>query len=140
MANDTKIYRFLALFSHLALLLWIVIWHFVLVEHTQYSSLFIFLVYLLPLLLPLPGIIKGKPYTHAWANFIVLFYVVHALTVVYAVSPERTYALVELVLASAMFTGCAVYARKRGRELGMGLKKLKDVMQEERDAFEKRRP
>lgn len=139
MSGDTRFYRYLAMFSHLALLVWVTVWHLFLSQTQQYSVSFIFLIYMVPLLLPLRGIIKGKPYTHAWANFIVLLYLIHSLTVLYAVEEERIFAAIELVLATAMFTGCAVFARKRGRELGIGLKKLKDVMQEERDAFENRR-
>lgn len=138
MSPDTRIYRNLALCSHLLLLAWVGIWQFLLTETHQYSYVFVFLIYLLPLLLPLPGILKAKPYTHAWANFIVLFYIIHGITVAYAVPEEMWYALIELCLATAMFTGCSVFARKRGRELGQGLKKLKDVMQEEKEAFEKR--
>ncbi|GGW95883.1 DUF2069 domain-containing protein [Alteromonas halophila] len=138
MSSDTSFYRFLALGSHIALLVWVIVWHFFLTAQSDYSSLFIFVMYVLPLLLPLPGIVRGKPYTHAWANFVILLYIIHGITVAYAVPVERGFALVELVLASLMFCGCSVYARKRGRELGTGLKKLKTVMQEERERFEKR--
>jgi uncharacterized membrane protein len=88
------------------------------------------------LLFPLRGLLAGKAYTHAWANFIVMIYLLHGLTAIYALSDERLYALIEIVLASAMFVGCSVYARLRGRELGTGLKKLKDVMAEEKARFE----
>ncbi len=138
MSPRTRFYRMLALGSHLALLLWVIIWHFFLTPQSDYSSFFIILMYVLPLLLPLYGVIKARPYTHAWASFIVLLYFLHGITVAYAVSEERWYAVIELVLAAMMFCGCSVFARRRGRELGVGLKKLKTVMQEERDRFEKR--
>lgn len=137
MSSSTRFYRFLALGSHLALLAWVCVWHFLLTSQADYSALFILLIYVLPLLLPLPGIIKARPYTHAWANFVILLYIIHGITVAYAVSDERWYAVIELLLASMMFCGCSVFARKRGRELGTGLKKLKTVMQEERDRFER---
>jgi len=100
--------------------------------------LFVVVVYIIPLVLPLPGVIKGKPYTHAWANFIVLFYVIHGLTILYAEPHEWIYACIELLLAIGMFVGCSVYARKRGRELGEGLQKLSVVMDQERQKFERR--
>lgn len=137
MSPSTRFYRFLALGSHLTLLVWVTLWHFALGSESQYSALFLFLFYVLPLLLPLPGMIKAKPYTHAWANFVVLLYIIHGITVAYAVSDERWYAAIEIVLATLTFCGCSVFARKRGRELGTGLKKLKTVMQEERERFEK---
>ncbi len=138
MSSKTRTYRYLALVSHLLLLAWVTIWQFSLVEERVYSTTFIALIYILPLLLPLRGIIAGKPYTHAWANFIVLFYIIHGFTAGYAAPDELLYAVIELVLATGMFIGCSAYARMRGRELGMGLKKLKDVMQEEKDHFENR--
>lgn len=138
MSSKTRTFRYLALVSHLLLLAWVTIWQFSLVEERVYSTTFIALIYILPLLLPLRGIIAGKPYTHAWANFIVLFYVIHGFTAGYAAPDELLYAVIELVLATGMFVGCSAYARMRGRELGMGLKKLKDVMQDEKDHFENR--
>lgn len=138
MSQTTRIYRYLALFCHLGLLAWVTIWQFTLVEERVYSTLFISLIYILPLLLPLRGILAAKPYTHAWANFIVLFYVIHGFTAGYAAPDERLYAVIELVLATGMFVGCSAFARKRGRELGLKLKKLKDVMQEEKNQFENR--
>lgn len=138
MSSKTRTFRYLALVSHLLLLAWVTIWQFSLVEERVYSTTFIALIYILPLLLPLRGIVAGKPYTHAWANFIVLFYIIHGFTAGYAAPDELLYAVIELVLATGMFVGCSAYARMRGRELGMGLKKLKDVMQEEKDHFENR--
>ncbi|RDV27325.1 DUF2069 domain-containing protein [Alteromonas aestuariivivens] len=139
MSSSTRFYRYLALCSHLLLIAWIILWQFYFQKQFQYSPVFVGIVYVLPLLLPLPGIITAKPYTHAWANFVVLFYLLHSLTVIYAVESERYYALVELALCIGMFIGCSVFARKRGRELGLGLKKLKTVMQEERERFEGRK-
>ncbi len=136
MANDTRFYRYLALSSHLALLIWVCLWHFILSPDTGYSALFVFLMYVVPLLLPLKGVIQGKPYTHAWANFVVLYYLLHGCTIAYAVPAERVYAAIEILLCCGMFTGCSVFARKRGQELGHGLKKLKVVMEEERQRFE----
>ena len=137
MFKQTSHFRYLALVSHIGLLLWVTLWQLVFREEPSYSLTFIFLLYILPLLLPLPGIVRGKPYTHAWANFIVMFYLIHGLTIIYAEPHEWLYAVIELFFATLMFIGCAVYARKRGRELGQGLKKLSTVMREEREKFER---
>ena len=45
----------------------------------------------------------------------------------------------ELVLKQGrygLFIGCSMYARLRGRELGLGLRKLKDELADEKRAFE----
>lgn len=81
----------------------------------------------LPLWLPLWGIIKGHAYTMAWANFIVMIYLLHSLTNLWVSSGmQQALALIELLLASLMFVGCTYYARYRGQELGLKIPKLKD--------------
>lgn len=136
MASDTRFFRYLALISHTLLIVWVTLWQFTFTTTYSYSTLFIVLFYILPLLLPYWGVLKGKPYTHAWANFVVLFYLIHGCTVVYAVEAERWYAVIEIILSTTMFIGCSAFARKRGRELGLGLKKLKDEMKDEKAYFE----
>ncbi|NVK57392.1 MAG: DUF2069 domain-containing protein [Alteromonadaceae bacterium] len=138
MADKTRQFRYLALVSHIGLLLWITAWQLLFTTGEQYSLVFVFLMYVLPLLLPLHGVIKARPYTHAWANFIALYYLLHGLTVFYAEPDARWFAGIEVVLVIGMFTGCSVFARLRGRELGLGLKKLKDEMKEECEHFTKR--
>lgn len=136
MSSLVKKMRFLALFSHLGLLAWMTIWYFILPMTADYSILFKILIYLMPLLLPLPGVLQGKPYTHAWASFIVLLYFLHSITVIYAEPSQMLYAIIELILAVGMFTGCSSFARLRGQELGTGLPKLKTVMDQEKALFE----
>jgi len=126
MSDQTRFFRILALTSYFALLIFIVLWHFVLIPDSPYSVLFRLLFWVVPLLLPMYGLIQGKPYTHAWANFIIMFYLLHGLTAIYSNPDEWYFALTEIVLASVMFVGCSFFARFRGRELGLGLKKLKE--------------
>lgn len=81
----------------------------------------------LPLWLPMYGIIIGKAYTFAWANFIVMIYFLHSLTNLWVSSGMYQFlALIELTLATTMFIGCTYYARHRGIELGLKIPKLKD--------------
>ncbi|TDF41611.1 DUF2069 domain-containing protein [Alteromonadaceae bacterium M269] len=125
MSPKTLFFRRLALTSYVLLLAWVSLWHLWLTEDTLNSAWFLTLLWVIPLLLPLKGLIQGKPYTHAWANFIIMFYLLHGFTAIYT-SSEWFYALIELVIASSMFVGCSFFARLRGRELGLGLKKLKE--------------
>jgi uncharacterized membrane protein len=118
------------------LIVLILVWHFALTIDKTTSSLFTLLFWVMPILLPAKGLIAGKPYTYAWTNFIVMYYLLHGLTAVYAVDGERIYALVEIILCTALFTGCSFYARIRGRELGLGIRKLKEELLEEKQAFE----
>ncbi|GAA0852457.1 DUF2069 domain-containing protein [Aliiglaciecola litoralis] len=139
MKLSTPFYRKLALSCLLLLIIWMPVWHLLLAEPTGRSvefEWFLAAVWTLPLLLPLPGMIKGKPYTFAWANFIVMFYMIHGLTSIYAIENERWLAAIELLLCSGLFVGCILYARLRGKELGLGIPKLKADMAKEKAHFE----
>jgi uncharacterized membrane protein len=136
MTFNSTFFRRLTLTSYLLLIVWLVVWHFILTIDKTTSTLFTLLFWLLPILLPSKGLIEGKPYTYAWTNFIVMYYLLHGLTAVYAVEGERLYALVEIILCTLLFTGCSFYARVRGRELGLGIRKLKEELLEEKQAFE----
>jgi uncharacterized membrane protein len=139
MSDKVKKLRYIALISHLSLIVWMSVWYFVLPMTADYSIAFKILFYILPLLLPLPGIVQGKPYTHAWACFIVLLYLLHGITVIYAEPSQMIYATIELILAVSMFVSCSSFARLRGQELGTGLPKLKTVMEEEKNLYEGKR-
>jgi uncharacterized membrane protein len=121
----TRKFQLLALSCYLGLLIWVPLWHFVLAPHPQMSPWFILTIGCLPLLLPLPGLLQGKPYTYAWANFIFVLYLGHGLTALYANPGEMLWAAVEVVLTTGAVIGSVYFARHRGRELGLGLKKLK---------------
>lgn len=136
MTFNTDFFRKLTLVSYLSLIIWLVVWHFFLTPDKTTSTTFTLLFWIVPILLPAKGLIEGKPYTHAWTNFIVMYYLLHGLTAVYAVEGERFYAFIEIILCCSLFTGCSYYARLRGRELGLGIRKLKDELLEEKQAFE----
>lgn len=135
MQAKTSLYRKLSLVGYFGLLAWVIIWHFTL-SNTEYSVAFILLLYVLPLIFPLVGIVKGKPYTHAWASFVVLLYLMHGITAWYSIPEQWLYALIEVIFSVMMFTGCSMYARLRGQELGHSLPKLKQVMDDEKQRFE----
>nr|WP_086941220.1 DUF2069 domain-containing protein [Thaumasiovibrio occultus] len=132
---STQHYRILALASYLLLIGWLIAWQNWLSPHPHISALGVTIGWLIPLLFPLLGIIKGKAYTHAWANFIVLFYILHALTILWVDQGERGLAAVELLIALSSFATNIMYARKRGREIGSKLKKLSQVEKEEKARF-----
>ncbi|MGJ8681424.1 DUF2069 domain-containing protein [Paraglaciecola sp.] len=133
---STAFYRKLTLTNYLLLVIWIPVWHFLLTVDKATSDLFTIIFWVLPILLPAKGLIAGKPYTHAWTNFIVMYYLLHGFTAVYAVEGERLFALIEIILCTGLFVGCSFYARKRGRELGLGIRKLKEELAEEKQRFE----
>ncbi|KPH94230.1 hypothetical protein AMS58_13070 [Pseudoalteromonas porphyrae] len=121
-----------AIIGYIGLLVLMPIWLFLIAPREGYSNGFIFVVYILPLLLPLKGIIQDKPYTYAWANFIVMLYFIHGLTLLWIAQDQLLWVLLELLFASMMFVGCTYYARHRGQELGLKIRKLKDELAQEK--------
>nr|WP_284730712.1 DUF2069 domain-containing protein [Shewanella jiangmenensis] len=108
--------------GYLALLFVMGYW-FLFGPNSQEYSLVFNLLWLVPLMLPLPGLLKGNPYTHAWASFVLCLYLLHALTLVYIAGDWLWFALLELGLLALLSVTFPFYARHRGRELGLGLKK-----------------
>lgn len=136
MSSRTKQFRFLALFGNVSLLAWVLIWQLGLSPHPHLSSMALAIAWAVPLLLPLPGILAGKPYTHAWANFVLMLYFLHALTIFYIDGGERMLAVIELALTSCGFAGNILYTRARGKELGLKLPLLSKVEKQEKAKFD----
>ncbi|MEJ2762866.1 DUF2069 domain-containing protein [Photobacterium sp. MCCC 1A19761] len=138
MSPSTQNLRYFALTANLSLILWVGLWQSVISPHPHLNNLVVAGMWVLPMLLPLKGILEGKPYTHAWANFILMFYFLHALTILWIDDGERLLAFIELGITTSAFIANILFARQRGRELGIKLKRLSQVEKEEREAHEKK--
>jgi uncharacterized membrane protein len=136
-SSRTEVLRYFALIGNLALLAWVALWHGYLSPHPHVNPTTLTIAWMIPLLLPLPGILAGKPYTHAWANFVLMLYFLHAFTLLYTDEGERWLALIELLLTTAAFIGNTLYARMKGKELGLKLPRLSSVEKEEKNRFGK---
>lgn len=111
--------------GYFGLLIFLPIWHLILVPSVMDKYITLLLT-VGPLLLPMLGILKRKPYTYAWSNFIVLFYMLHGLTLIWDRPDERVYVIIELILSFMMFIGCSYFAKFRGQELGLSIRKKKE--------------
>ncbi|KHT63643.1 membrane protein [Photobacterium gaetbulicola] len=136
MQKKTRMLRYSAVTANIGLLTWVALWQATLSPHPHLNNMIMATVWIAPLLLPLRGILAGRPYTHAWANFILMFYFLHALTILWVDGGERWLAVVELVLTTSAFMANILFARHRGRELGLKLKKLSQVEKEEQARHE----
>lgn len=66
----------------------------------------------LPLLLPLMGLLRARRYTFKWASLLVWAYVVEAaLRMVSDPGPSSRLAILELALAGAFFAGAVAFLR-----------------------------
>ena len=78
----------------------------------------------LPLLLPLFGLLHGRPYTYAWASMLLLPYFIEGVVLTYqfraagiALHSTLPYALLEILLCAGFIISASFYARLRGLEL-----------------------
>jgi uncharacterized membrane protein len=128
----TEQYKLMARSSYFLLLALIPIWHLWLSPPTlNLSPWLIFCIWFIPLLFPLKGIIKGNPYTFAWCGFLALLYIMHAVVVIYTAylenaSVELTLAICELIFSSVFLMGNIYFAKYRGQELGLSIRKKKE--------------
>jgi len=122
----TQTHKKLALIGYFALLLFMPLYLLWLSPSEGLSPTISLVMFTLPLLFPLKGLIQGKPYTYAWANFIVMWYFLHSLTTLWVSPEDMLWALLELIFASMMFIFGSYYAKYRGQELGLSIRKKKN--------------
>ncbi len=125
-SKKTQRLKNITLLSYFSLLIYMPIWLLVINPSQGLSPWLSFVMFTLPLLFPLRGLVKGDPYTYAWANFIVMLYFLHALTTLWVSSEDLIWASLELFFATTMFLAGTYFAKYRGQELGLSIRKPKD--------------
>lgn len=127
----TEHYKLIARFGYFALLILIPIWHLWLSPPALgLSPWLIVTIWFVPLLFPLKGVIQGNPFTFAWCGFLALLYMMHAVVIIYTAYLESNFlelsmAILELVFASIFLMGNIYFAKYRGQELGLSIRKKK---------------
>ena len=121
---STQTHRKIALTGYFSLLIYLPIWLLYLNPSYGLSPILTLVMFTVPLLFPLKGLLQGNPYTFAWSNFIVMLYFLHGLTTLWVSSADYLWASIELFFATMMFISGTYYAKYRGQELGLGLKKI----------------
>ena len=71
----------------------------------------------LPLCLPLAGLLKNRMYTYRWVSLMVWLYFTEGAVRAYSDTfPSNLLALIEVFLCLALFTACALHVRLRLRD------------------------
>lgn len=117
MAARTRFARRLVLSAYFAMLLFLIAWYAWLNPSRYFPVGLTLLCMVGPLLFPLRGLLDGRPYTHAWTTYLVLFYFAHGLSQAWTIEDDRFYAIIEVTLSVLLFAGLVLFARWRGREL-----------------------
>ena len=102
----------LAIGCHLALLALVVSWHAWLAPPQRLPVAMVLLIAGVPLLLPLRGLLHGRPRAHGWSLFISLFYFTHGVLEAWAgTGITRDLGAAEIALALGWFAGSMFYIR-----------------------------
>lgn len=108
--------RFLAVGSLLGLIVLGLAWELVLAPVRPGGSLLALKV--LPLCLPLIGLLKNRMYTHRWVTLLVWLYFTEGVVRAYSDRPPGNYlAMVEIALCLLLFLASAMHIRWRFRDL-----------------------
>jgi uncharacterized membrane protein len=116
----------IALSGYFSLLFFMPFWLLYLNPSQGLSPVLSLCLFTLPLLFPLKGLVKGNPYTYAWSNFVVMIYFLHSLTTLWVSPEDIIWASLEFIFATMMFLAGSYYAKYKGQELGLSIRKAKD--------------
>lgn len=117
--SNTKTMYAVTLTGYFGLLILLTAWNAWLAPSTHFPRAMVLLVLVGPLMLPLRGLLHGRPYTFSWSSYLALLY--FALGVGDLTRPdERHLAVLEIIFSLMMFVGAILYARYRRKELNTG--------------------
>jgi len=114
--SKIKVARITTLISFFGLLALVIYWTLNPSQLKSSATSFVLLLGGLPLLFGMPGILKKKPYTHAWICMVALLYLIHGV-VGWNNPDNRLLAMLEIVLSIFLYLGAGFYARYRSREI-----------------------
>jgi uncharacterized membrane protein len=101
----------LALGGWLALLALVVYWDSWWHPSAYFPRSLVLVVAAFPMLIPLRGLLHGRPRAHLWASLLVMPYFVHGVVESCTNPPERLPALLEVALSVTVLVASALYFR-----------------------------
>lgn len=123
---QTQHYQLIAKTGYFGLLILIPVWHLWLSPPLlDINPWLVTGIWFIPLLFPLKGILQKNPYTYAWSGFLALFYLMHGIVILISEPSEWSLASIELLFACFFLIGDIYFAKYRGRELGLSIRKKK---------------
>ncbi|WP_019613314.1 DUF2069 domain-containing protein [Psychromonas ossibalaenae] len=124
--KKTELFKLLAKTGYFGLLVLIPAWHLWLSPPALgISPWLVAALWFIPLLFPLKGIIQNNPYTYAWSAFVALLYLMHSMVILLTDPAQSLLAVIELLLTCLFLSGNIYFAKYRGQELGLNIRKKK---------------
>lgn len=118
MNGMAKFYNGLAVASNLMLIALLLAWLAWLLPPPDALIVPFLLLLVVPLLIPLRGLLHYRRYTHAWTSLLAVLYFAHGVAAAGTAGLSRTLGLLEILLSVGLFTGCAMYAKATRPEAG----------------------
>ncbi len=109
--NKLHLARTLTLSAYFNLLILVTVWHAWLYPSAYFPVALVLLVTAVPLLLPLRGLLHGRPASHLWTSFLMLLYFMHGVVEATANPVQRFPALLEVLFSLLVFLAAAFYTR-----------------------------
>ena len=110
--NQIETLRWTAGASLFGLIVLGVLWEMVLAPIRPGGSLLALKV--LPLILPLAGVMKNRMYTYRWLSLLVWVYFTEGVVRAWSDKPPSNYlAMIEVVLCLVLFTACSLHVKIR---------------------------
>ena len=117
-ANQIDTIRWTAAASLLGLIVLGVAWEMVLAPIRPGGSLLALKV--LPLILPLAGVLKNRMYTYRWLSLLVWLYFTEGAVRAWSDKPPSNYlAMIEVFLCLVLFTACSLHVRVRFKKVAV---------------------
>lgn len=108
--NRVKLTRVLALFGYFGIMVFLMLW-IIKISPPQIPKSIALAIGLLPLLLPLRGILHGRVYTHSWAGFLALPYFAFGVDAAIHRTEKPWLGMVLIILSTIWFLASAYYAK-----------------------------
>ena len=103
--------RHLIIFSWAGLAIWQLCWHALLPEPMGNANWILAVVAFTPLLLLSPGVMKTQRTALSWGMFLVMMYFIVAVMEAWSNPPQRTMAVIQLILTCCYFLGLVLTNR-----------------------------
>lgn len=101
--------RWLVGAGHLGLLVVVCGWLWI--HPPRVFGIWLALFLIAPLIIPIRGLLQGRPYTYAAMSLVALLYMVIGITEGVANDDQRIWAYSMMAAAAALFLGCVMYVR-----------------------------